>query len=345
MPTIFDLVTSANTVAYYDENARNRQPYLGEALFPNKKQLGLKLDWIKGSKGLPAVLRNSAFDANVIPRGRVGFDHLTARMPFFKESLYIDEELRQELNIVMQTGNQVMIDMVMDKIFDDNTTLLDAARAARERMRMMLVTTGVISLKSNGQAYTYDYGIPSEHKITVTNKWDTPASSTPIDDLRSAMDKIEDDTGERPTRAIMSRKTWYDLMKSDEIKKSIYVLTDGTGMMTDDRLRSFLLDTLDLSVEINTKKYIDEKGVATPYVADGIVSLIPAGNLGSTWFGTTPEESDLMGASDSNTTITETGVAVTAMKRSDPVNVETKVSMICLPSFEAADKVAILSVV
>ena len=45
-----------------------------------------------------------------------------------------------------------------------------------------------------------------------------------------------------------------------------------------------------------------------------------------------------------NVAITDVGVAVTTMKKSDPVNVETKVTMICLPSFETADSVFLLDV-
>ena len=42
--------------------------------------------------------------------------------------------------------------------------------------------------------------------------------------------------------------------------------------------------------------------------------------------------------------ITDTGVAVATHGQFDPVNVETKVSMICLPSFEAADQIIIADV-
>lgn len=80
-------------------------------------------------------------------------------MPFFKESLYIDEELRQELNKVLETGNQVYIDSIMNRVFDDTVSLTESAAVSRERMRMMLLTTGTISMASNGQSYTYDYGL------------------------------------------------------------------------------------------------------------------------------------------------------------------------------------------
>jgi hypothetical protein len=76
-----------------------------------------------------------------------------------------------------------------------------------------------------------------------------------------------------------------------------------------------------------------------------MVSLFPAGQLGTTWFGTTPEESDLMGGKVANVSITDVGVAVTTIEKADPVNVETKVTMICLPSFEAADSVMICDVI
>lgn len=64
-------------------------------------------------------------------------------------------------------------------------------------------------------------------------------------------------------------------------------------------------------------------------------------------FGTTPEESDLLGGnSDSaKVAIVDTGIAVTTIKHADPVNVETKVSMIALPSFERLDEVYMLSTV
>ena len=134
--SIFDLVTSKELSAYWSELTQDREPFLGEELFPDDKKRGLDLKWIKGAKGLPCVLKTSAFDAKAIPRPRIGFDKLSAEMPFFKESTYIDEELRQELNLVLETGNQAYIDSVMTKVFDDEIRLIESAAVSRERMRM-----------------------------------------------------------------------------------------------------------------------------------------------------------------------------------------------------------------
>lgn len=346
MATIFELVTAPELTAYWEEHTQDMPPYLGEELFPADKKLGLKLDWIKGAKGLPVVLKPSAFDVGVVPRARIGFDKLSTEMPFFKESTYINEELRQELNMVLETGNQAYIDSIMSRIFDDETQLLNGARARREQMRMMALTTGAIAITANGQSYTYDYGIPDDHKVTTTTSWSNLTDSDPIKDLREWMDKAEDDTGVRPTRGICSRKTWGYLRNNQKIIKSLFVLSNGqVGAISDARLTQYLSDELGLELIIYSKKFINDSGEAEAFVADDSVTLFPEGTLGNTWFGTTPEESDLMSVRAANVSLTDTGVAVTTMTKEDPVNVETKVTMISLPSFESADSVMLCDVI
>lgn len=343
MPTIFDFVNANEMVSYWETLTKDRPPYLGETLFPAQKKLGLDLKWIKGSAGLPVVLKPSAFDAGAVPRPRIGFDRLTAEMPFFKESLYIDEELRQQLNMVLETGNQAYIDAVLNRIFNDNTVLLEGAAARREQMRMMALTTGAISITANGQAYSYDYGMPNDHKVTVTTSWSTTTTDIGAD-IVAGQDKIEEDTGVRPTRAVCSRKTWGYMLKNDIFKKSIYVLSQGQATLTDSVLKQYLQDTYGLEVVVYSKRYNNDSKSATKYVPDDTFVMFPSGSLGTTWFGTTPEESDLMGKAVANVSITDVGVAVTSINKADPVNVETKVTMISLPSFEAADQVYILDV-
>lgn len=339
--SIFDLVTSQELAAYWEVLAQNEAPYMLEELFPNDKKRGLDLKWIKGSKGLPAVLKTSAFDVQAIARPRIGFEKVSAEMPFFKESKFIDEELRQELNMVLETGNQAYIDSVMNHVFDDDVELIRAARATRERMRAQLLTAGSIAMTANGQTFLYDYGLPSGHKSEVTTSWSN-ASSDPIEDMRAAAEKILDDTGEVVTRAIMNSKTLGYLRNNDKIKKSIYVLTGGVGSITNQKVMDLIADELDITIGVYDKKYKDEAGKTQKFIPDDVVTLIPDGALGTTWFGTTPEESDLMSSGVANVSLVDTGVAVTTIKHADPVNVETKVSMICLPSFEMADAIYIL---
>lgn len=340
--SIFDLVNSTALVAYWETLATQQPPYLGEELFPASQKLGLKLEWIKGAKGLPVVLLPSAYDVKAKKRDRIGFEKLSTQMPFFKESTNIDEELRQQLNMVLETGNQVYIDSVINNVFDDEMRLLTGARAQRERMRMQALTTGAISISANGQDYDYDYGIPENHKSTVSVSWSDPAA-TIIDDIKEALDTIEEDTGNRPTRAICSSVTWKYFRKNEEIRNMI--LGNNTSVpVKESAIKDLIEEELKLEVVVYNKKYKDESGNDQKFVDDDVFVMFPSGALGTSWFGTTPEQSDLMASKSANVVITDVGVAVTTTETADPVNVDTKVSMIFLPSFEAADEVYILDV-
>lgn len=341
--SIFELVTSEAITAYWEQRPENGMPYLGAELFPEQQKLGLDIKWVKGAKGLPVVLKPSAYDVASKKRNRIGFEKLQAQMPFFKESMYIDEEMRQQLNMVLETGNQAYIDSVTAQIFNDEMSLLEGAAAQRERIRMMALTTGSVSISANGQDYDYDYGMPLDHKKNATVSWSNP-DATIIDDIRNMLDKIEQDTGVRPTRSVANTKVMGYLRKNKEIRQAING-TDSTAPVSDSKIVAYLLDELKLQFVVYSKKYIDEAGNEQNYVDEDIFVVFPSGKLGTGWFGTTPEQSDLMTGTAANVSITDVGVAVTTSKNVDPVNVETKVSMIYLPSFETANQVGILDVI
>lgn len=340
MDTIFDLVQAQELAVYWETLAQDEAPYPGEELFPVQKKRGLDLKWLKGAGGLPIVLKTSAFDVSAVPRPRIGFEKLSAEMPYFKESTYIDEELRQELNMVLETGNQAYIDAVVNRVFDDEVNLLRGAAATRERMRMMALTTGVITMEADGQEFTFDYGIT--HKGNVAINWSERTTADPLEDIRLAKEKIQEETGVEPTRAICDGETWRNLRNNKNIVQSIYVMTNGAGAITDNQLRDYVLDQVGVQILVNDKRYKDEDGATQKFVPANTFVLFPEGDLGSTWFGTTPAESDLMSSAVANVSIVDEGVSITTAQKVDPVNVETIVAMICLPSFEAANSVFIL---
>lgn len=342
--TIFDLIVSSEIVAYWELKTQDRAPYLGEELWPNEQKMGLKLEWLKGSNGLPVVLRPSAYDVAAVPRPRIGFEKLSTNMPYFKESKYIDEELRQQLNMVIESNNKALIDMIMRQIFNDEMELLEGAAAQRERMRMMALTTGVISIEGNGQVYDYDYGMPEDHKVTVSKSWSDP-TATIIEDIRAGIDKIEADTGVTVERAVTGSKVIGYMRKNNEIKATLNALSQGNGYISDGRILQYISDELGIEVVKYDKQYKDETKTTQRYVPDDVFVMFPAGQLGNTWFGMTPEQSDLMSSNVANVSITDTGVAVTTTQKTDPVQVETKVTQTCLPDFPTADQVYILDVI
>lgn len=346
MNTIFDYFTSKALAAYYNTKLAdaNTQPYLGDELFPAKKKMGLNLKFIKGAKGLPTTLSLSAFDVKSTKKDRIGFQSVQTKMPFFKNDMLIDEELRQELLIAIEAGNADYIDTILRNIFDDTITLLDAAGVARERMRMQLLSSGAISMANNGQAYTYDYGLGNDQKVTPTTAWNANGAD-PLSDIITWQDVIENKGYARPARAITSRTVLRTLMKNAGIKEAVYVMSQGKVTLTEANVKDYFREHAGIEIAVYDKKYMSENGVATRYIPEDLFILIPDGDLGNTWFGTTPEEADLRsGATDAEVSIVDTGVAVTTTKTTDPVSVDTKVSQVVLPSFEAADQIMIADV-
>ena len=341
--SIYELVTSNNMVAYWLEKNLNTYT-VGDQLFPYKKEIGCEIDWIKGANNQPVGLRLSAYDAKAIRRDRQGIEKFKTEMPFFKESMVVDEKMRQQLNTLMQTQNDTIINAIIAKIFNDQTKLITAAYETIERMRMQVLTTGTITVSSNGQSYSYDYGMPNQNKITVQTAWSS-ANANIIKDINDAK-KLARKAGYKLTRAMCNSNLLESLTANTNISKRIYAMSNGDVYITSEEVRRFIEREAGLVIYVNDDGYIDETtGNFVNYFADDMFVLMPEGELGETHIGVTPEESDLMtGATKAEVALVNEGIAVTTFAIEDPVNVETKVSMVVLPSFEKADGVFILDV-
>lgn len=340
MKSIFDLVTSANIAQYWIEKNVNEQPLLGETLFPNTKEIGVKLEWIKGAKNQPVGLRLSAYDSKAIRRDRKGIEKYETEMPFFKESMYIDEELRKNLNTMLQTNNQAVINQILSKIFDDEIELIKSAYVSVERMRMEALTTGMVKLASNGQSYSYDYGVTTSQKKTVTKSWSDPTADI-IGDIVNYVEAMKAE-GVTITRAICNSSVAKYFRTNNAIKNGVYVFANGTVNVNSARALDFIYNETGVSIYVYDNVYVDENGDAVKYVPDNTFILMPDGNLGETHFGVTPEESDLMNSLAADVELVDNAIALTTHKEHDPVTVETKVSMVALPSFERANEIVIV---
>lgn len=336
------------------EVASNKIAYLGAGLFPAKKKMGLDLKWIKTSKGLPVSLAPSNFDAVSTLRSREGFKLTETEMAFFRESMLVKEADEQEMMRVQDSTDPYAAD-VLSRIFDDANTLVDGANVVPERMIMQLLAPSdgspKISIEANGVTYAYNYDPNNTYKTnnyadvttTDTDKWSDTTNSDPMDDIAVALDAVEAQTGERPSIMIVSRKTMDYLKQNEKIKSAILAQnTSATVFMNDNRVKEVFSSELGISIIVYSKQYKKEDGTAAKFYPDGFATLIPAGALGSTWYGTTPEERTLMGSGEADVSIVNTGVAVAVSTTNDPVQTKTTVSEIVLPSYERMDSTYVI---
>lgn len=328
----------------HEEVASNKIPYLGAGLFPSQKKMGLDLKHIRTAKGLPVSLKPSAFDTVSTIRSREGFKLMETQMAYFKESMLVKEEDEQEIMRVQESSDPYAQD-VLRNIFNDAETLIDSADVVAERMRMQLLSNATgnpsISIQADGATYEYNYDPDNEYQdnnfieLSGNSKWSDTAQSTPISDIETALDAVEAKSGVRPTKAIVSRDTMNKLKANASVRSYILAQNQSANVLINDaKVKEIFSNELGITLVIYTKQFMGDDGNAQKFFPDGFCTLIPDGALGSTWYGTTPDERTLLSDPNYDTRIVNTGVAVTVTTTSDPVQTKTTASEILLPSFE-----------
>ena len=349
------LVSPAAISMNWTEAQTAADPYLGEALFPRKQKAGLDLSWIKGNKGLPISLMPSAFDAQATYRDRIGVSRVDTEMPFFREGFKIKEKDRQNILRAMDT-NDPYIREIIATVFDDAAQLIEGARvvAERERMQLLFAENGNvgITIKANGVDYTYNYDPDGTWKATnyfaITDpqkQWTDKDHSDPLADIQTGMDAVADKGG--ITKMLAMNNTTFRNLRGNKTILNKFMTNIGVSVAVagDGDIINVLKNSLELDgIVVYNKKYQDESKQTHKFVPDGYVALLPDGAIGDTYLGTTPEEADLQGKSIADVSIVDSGVAVTQVLNAHPVNVNTYVSEIVLPSYERMNQVALLKV-
>lgn len=357
MQNFSDVFTAKAFAMYWTKylEQANAEGYLGTSLFPPVKKKGIDIKWIKGRSGLPVTLRQSAFDAVAHVRDRIGVAAIQTEMPFFRDSFIVKESDRQEI-LRAQDSNDPYVQPVLDNIYNDAKNLTNGANVVPERMIMQLLSPADGSPKieiSDGAKVSclYEYDVDGSFKVnnfkalTGTAAWTDHKNSNPVQDLLDAKEVVER-TGNVPTIALMSKKTLRDIRENENVKAYIVAKAQAAGgvvLVTDKLVKEYISEETELTVVVNNKSFIDESGTAKRFYPDDMVTLLPAQPLGSTVYGTSPEEADLMADGKADVAIVNTGVAIATIKQEHPVNIRVLASEIVLPSFEGMDNVYVIN--
>ena len=200
--------------------------------------------------------------------------------------------------------------------------------------------------KGNLVNYTYNYDPNGEWatknkvELLTTAKWSDHANSNPVKDIIDIKKKASA-RGTTITRAIMGYETWADICENEKILKDMNPVGYANMIVTEDDVKAYMARKTGITIQVYEKIYKDQDGNDQNfYPVRGAVTFLPATTVGKTWYGTTPEEADLMsGNTLADVTIVNTGIALSTEKIALPVNLITWASEIVLPSFEGMDMV------
>ena len=349
-----EVVNSSSIALAATEDANNKIPYLGLNWFPEKKKSGLDLKWIKTHKGLPVSLKPSNFDSLPTIRARGGLKAEKTQMAFFREQMIVTEEDAQEIDRI-RDENDPYLRSALQSIYDDTNTLVQGAEVVPERMRMALLSTvnghPVIGIESDGVKYEYDYDPKGEYakehytKLLTTSMWSDTENSRPLNDLNNARKALAK-KGKIATYVLMNSNTFDYLLENKQIKNAILAQNQTANIeLIDENVMAIVKARTKLTIILYDKMYADESGAEHYFYPDDKVTLLPTEALGSTWFGTTPEERTASQVADVDVSMYGLGIAVaTKTEYGPPAITSVTASEITLPSYEGMDSTFVIEV-
>lgn len=335
-------------------NASNAVPYLGLQFFPEMKKAGLDLKWIKTHKGLPVTLKASNFDALPALRTREGVKIEKTQMAFFREAMQITEEDEQEIGRA-DDENDPYLKSALQSVYDDTNALVSGAEVVPERMRMSLLATTEghpsIGIESDGVKYEYDYDPNGEYaakhylKLEGTSDWSDTENSKPLTDLNNARKALAK-LGKIASYVLMNSNTFEYLLNNKQVKNAILAQNLTANIeMTEENVVSIVRSRTKLSIVLYDKMYMDEDKNDQYFYPDNKVTLLPAGALGKTWFGTTPEERTASQVADVDVSMYGVGIAIAKkVEYGPPAVTSVTASEIVLPSYENMDSTFVIKV-
>ncbi|KYN77173.1 capsid protein [Clostridium sporogenes] len=330
MSKILDIFNDKTVLTYSRE--RKAPSMLGQTLFPSQKIDDLDFSYIKGANSLPVVAKIHTFNSEAEIASRDGLTKVDGSLALIKRKIAVDEKdiIRLERPRTNREEQRAV-----DSIYNDIDNMMDSVYTRIEAMRMEAIQTGKVEIKENGVNATVDYGVQENHKITLAgeNLW-TDAAAKILEDVYNGTDRIVQDTGITPTRALTTKNIVNIMLKNTALRKAALGV-NSDKLLTLNELNQ-LLESQDLPRiatydDMYREQQADGKYKTKKYMMGDKFILLPEGDLGETLFAPTAEEIKSKEAKG------DEHVFVQIYETNDPVASWTKAVSIAMPTFPMAD--------
>lgn len=334
MPKLEDILSYKELIDYTKERIPPVRAL--ETLFPSRKTEALEIEMIKGANNLPVSASIHGFDTETEIDSREGKSYDIQDMALIKRKKKVSEK---DIIRLEQPRNTAEESEMVRKIFDDVDSLNESVLTRVEAMRGEALSSGKLVIDENDFKTTIDYGVPSNHKASVT--WSTDAPDI-LGNLTTWIDKIVDDTGFTPTRALTSKKVLSMMLKDATVRQAVYGVNKDRLLSPAD-LNTFLKSQSLPEIAVYDAKFrTGKKGKYSTkrYFPENIISLLPEGRMGETLYGLTAEELELRKKADVE--IDSMGnIIIAQYATEDPVAKWVKAVATAMVTFPYADQVFI----
>jgi hypothetical protein len=321
--------------------------YRGNTFLPMQATDDVEFQYIKGAQNLPVMAHVIAWDSEAPMGSRPQRGSLVqGELPPMKRKEMISEkEILRFLTPRLGTSDQ---QAVVREVYSMMGRLTESILARVEWLQMQALSEDTVVYNESGIEIEFDYGINDLQQIDLVTQtdgtgasvaskygavWTDRVNATPVSDLMTICDEVELRTGVRPSRMVMSRSVYSNLIFNEEIKGLTYPdnapdrpLTQAEVNATLARYNLPTISTYDVTMNAEAAD-----GSLTPVraMAANKAFILPGNNVGSTLSGPTAESRSLIGTQYSQI---RSGIWASSYGHDEPPTEWAKVAAVMFPS-------------
>lgn len=287
--------------------------YQGATWLPNQMHDDVEYQYIIGAQNIPVMAHVIGWDAEAPIAGREAQgQRVMGELPPIKRKRRISEkEIIRFLTPRTGTADQ---QTALRGVLGGISNLVASIQARVEWLRMQALSEDAVVYDEGGIKIRFDFGINDEYQIDLVAQtdgagtsvaadygpaWSDVDNATPLTDLMTICQKIQDETGQRPQTLLTSRKYANYLLTNDQIKGWTYQTTapdrpmmPGEVQATMDRYDLPRIQTYDVSVGAEAA---DGSVTQVRPMRQNAGVLLPGMPVGNTLWGPTAESRALIG--------------------------------------------------
>ncbi|GAB3670298.1 major capsid protein [Saccharopolyspora tripterygii] len=337
--------------------------YQGATWLPNQTIDDIEYEYIKGQNDAPVMAHIIGWDSEAPIAGRPALgERVRGELPPIKRKTRISEkEILRFLNPRRGTADQ---QSALRAVYNDTSRLVASIQARMEWLRMQALSEDTVRYNEGGVIIEFDFGVPDAQQIVLGSAagaatddtgatqgaygpvWSDVANATPLTDLITMSDQIEQATGERPSTMVMSRKAHNNLLVNGQIKGWTYAQYAPDRPMQPEEVNQ-TLDRYGLprpviyDVKVGSEN-ADGTSTQVRTMRENQVVLLPAQPVGRTLWGPTAESIRTLNGTQYSAQAP--GIWASTYYQDEPPSEWTKAVAAAFPSLPNVDRLGQLQV-
>ncbi|MCG7406775.1 major capsid protein [Paenibacillus sp. ACRRX] len=212
----------------------------------------------------------TGWNAGAPLRDKQGLKTLTQEVAKIQHGFRLDE--REQLKFT-NPRVEAERERAIQKVYDQTDRLIEGVNDTEEWIRAQAIYLGTITYNANGVKLDVNFNLPSV--TNVANAWSNRATSTPLDDIRGAIQAYKDtNAGQAPRYIDLSGSVLLDLALSQQVRGAIFGVNNAM-LPTREQVEGLIGQVADAAISIRVNDdQISFEGTVTRLLPVRTVALL-----------------------------------------------------------------------